>query len=138
MVNGKMPLLLTLLAAGVFAATLLISQPYSADWPGGAFAQPARHYVRAALRLDSVKLARLSVSDSPVQWALDVARTHRESLVLWAGRTETRTGVRSGDTTEVFLYPSGEACSEAPIHFRFIGSGREARVVSASSSCLDR
>lgn len=137
MVNGKTPLLLTLLAAGLFMATLLIVQPYSADWPGGAYAKPAKRYIQAALRQDSVRLARLSATDAPVVWALDAARMHRESLALWTGRIQARTGVRWGDTTEVFLYPSGDACSEAPILFRFVGSGTDARVVSASSACLD-
>jgi hypothetical protein len=137
MVNGKIPLLLTLLAAAVFVATLLLVQPYSADSSGRAFAKPAKRYIQAALRQDSVRLARLSATDTPVVWALDAARTHRESLELWAGRTQAWTGVRSGDTTEVFLYPPGEVCSEAPIRFRFVGSGRKARVVSASSSCLN-
>lgn len=137
MVNGKTPLLLTLLAGGVFIATLLIVQPYSADWPGGAYAKPAKRYIQAALRQDSVRLARLSATDAPVVWALDAARMHRESLALWTGRIHARTGVQFGDTTEVFLYPSGDACSEAPILFRFVGSGSDARVVSASSPCLD-
>lgn len=135
--NGNKPLLLTILAAVVFIAALLVLQPYSADWPGRAYAKPAQHYIRAALRHDSVRLARLSASAEPVMWALQAARTHPESLALWAGRTQAWTGVRSGDTTEVFLYPAGEACSQAPIRFRFVGSGGEARVLSASSSCLD-
>jgi hypothetical protein len=136
-VNGKTPLLLTLLAASLFIGALLIVQPYSADWPGRAFAKPAKRYIQAALRQDSVRLARLSAADAPVVWALDAARTHRDSLALWTGRTEARTGVRLGDTTEVFLYPTGDACSEAPILFRFVGSGSDARVLSASSSCLN-
>ncbi len=135
--NGKMPLLLTLVAAAAFFAILLIVQPYSADWPGGPYAKPAKRYIRTALRQDSVKLASLSATSVPVVWALDAARMHRESLVLWTGRTEALTGPRSGDTTEVFLYPSSDACSEAPIRFRFIDSAGEARVLSASSSCLN-
>ena len=135
--NGKMPLLLTLAAAAAFIAILLIVQPYSAEGSGGAYAKPAKRYIRAALRQDSVKLASLSANSAPVTWALDAARLHRESLVLWTGRTEARTGPRSGDTTQVFLYPSGEACSEAPIRFQFIGSDGHARVLSASSSCLE-
>jgi hypothetical protein len=135
--NGKMPLLLTLVAAAAFIAILLIVQPYTADWPGGAYAKPAKVYIRAALRQDSTKLASLSASGAPVVWALDAARLHRESLVLWTGRTQARTGPRSGDTVEVFLYPSSDACSEAPIHFRFVGSGRDTRVLSAGSSCLE-
>lgn len=137
MIKGKEPLFLTILAAGLFVAALFALQPYSADWPGRAYAKPAQRYIRAALRQDSVRLARLSASDTPVVWALDVARTHPESLALWAGRTRAWTGVRSGDTTEVLLYPRGEVCSKAPIVFRFVGSGSDARVLSASSSCLD-
>lgn len=137
MVKGKEPLLLTILAAGLFVAALFALQPYSADWPGRAYAKPARGYIRAAIRQDSVRLARLSATDVPVRWALNAARTQPESLALWAGRTSALTGARSGDTTEVLLYPQGEACSEAPIVFRFVGSGSEARVLSAGSSCLD-
>jgi hypothetical protein len=135
--NGKMPLLLTLVAAAAFIAILLIVQPYTADWPGGAYAKPAKRYIRAALRQDSIKLTSLSASSAPVVWALDAARLHRESLVFWTGRTQARTGRWSGDTIEVFLYPSTDACSEAPIRFQFVGSGKDARVLSARSSCLE-
>jgi hypothetical protein len=136
-VNGRMPLWLTLLAAGLFVAALLIVQPYTADWPGQAYAKPAKQYIRAALRQDSAQLARLSASSVPVVWALDAARMRRKSLALWKGRTEARTGVRWADTTEVFLFPSGDGCDDAPILFRFVGSGSDARVLSASSTCLD-
>jgi hypothetical protein len=137
MANDKKPLLLTILAAGLLVAGLATIQPYSADSSGRAYIKPAQRYIRAALRQDSVRLARLSASDMPVVWALDAARTHPESLALWAGHTRAWTGPRWGDTTEVFLYPPGELCSEAPIVFRFVGSGSDARVLSASSSCLD-
>ena len=136
--NGKMPLVLTLGGAAAFIAVLLIVQPYSAESAGGVYAKPAKRYIRAALRQDSVKLASLSANAAPVTWALDVARLHRESLALWTGRTQARTGPRSGDTIQVFLYPSGDTCSEAPIRFQFIGSGRHTRVLSASSSCFNR
>ena len=135
--NGKMPLLLTLAAAAAFIAILLIVQPYSADGSGGIYAKPAKQYIRAALRQDSVKLANLSASSAPVVWALGAARLHRESLVLWAGRTEARAGPRSGDTTEAFLYPSGNICSDAPVRFHFIGSEGHPRVLSVSFSCLN-
>jgi hypothetical protein len=140
MVNGKTSLLLTLLAAGLFAALVFIIQPYSADWPGRAYAKPAQRYIQLALRQDSIRLARLSISDTPVAWALNAARTHPQSLALWAGRTQAWTGVRAGDTTEVWLYPAGGVCDESPISFRFVGSGDGARVLSAGSSCfgLDR
>ena len=137
MVDGKAPLFLTILAAVLFVAALLTLQPYSSDWPGREYIKPAQGYVRAALRQDSVSLARLSASDAPVVWALDAARMNREALALWAGRTRALTGVRSGDTTAVFLYPQGDGCSKAPIVFQFLGSGSDARVLSASSSCLD-
>jgi hypothetical protein len=137
MVNGKTPLLLTLLAAGLFVATVLVVQPYSAESAGRAYAKPAKRYIQAALQQDSLRLARLSATDTPVLWALDAARMHRESLALWTGRTEARTGVQWADTTEVFLYPSGEECSESPIMFRFVGSGNDARVLSVSSPCLN-
>lgn len=136
MVNGKMPAVLTFVAASLFVLLLFLIQPYSADWPGQAYAKPAHRYIQAALQQDSTKLARLSASSRAVTWALDAARRHRDSLSLWAGVTQAWTGVHSGDTTEVFLYPAGETCSTAPIIFRFVGSGGGARVVAASSSCL--
>src|SRR6476660_6674481 len=113
--SDKMPLLLTVAAAGLFVAVLLTVQPYSATSHGQAYAKPAHRYIQAALRQDSTKLATLSSSIRAVTWALDAARFHRESLSLWAGATDAWIGAHSGDTTEVFLYPSGETCSTAPI-----------------------
>ena len=133
--NGKMPLLLTVLAAGLFLAVLLMVQPYSVG--EGAYAKPAHRYIDAALRNDSVRLTRLSAGDSPVAWALDAGRRHGETLALWSGHIEARTGVLRGDTAEVFLYPSGDRCSDAPIQLRFVGAERRAKVLSARSSCLE-
>lgn len=135
--NGKTPLYLTLLAAAFLGAALLLSQPYSADWPGRAFAKPAERYVRAALRQDSLALTRLSASAEPVTWALAAGRARPESLRLWAHGARAWTGERAGDTAEVFLYPYGEVCGEAPIVLRFVGAGSDARVLRASSACLD-
>jgi hypothetical protein len=132
--EGK-PLALTILLLGLGVTVLFLFQPYTA-WPGAAFARPAVRYVRAALRGDSVKLARLSASAGPVVWALNAARSHRESLAFWSGSNDARTGVRSGDTMQVFLYPSGAECSEAPIILRLVGSGGNAKVVSAASACI--
>ena len=137
MIKGNEPLFLTILAVALLVAALFTVQPYSADWPGRAYAKPAQRYIRAALRQDSMGLARLSASQTAVVWALDAARTHAGSLALWAGRTRAWTGKRSGDTTEVFLFPHGDVCLEAPILFRFVGSGNDARVLSARSACLD-
>jgi hypothetical protein len=133
--NAKMPWLLTVLGLGLFAGFFMTVQPYSA-WHGQAYAEPAQRYVQAALRQDSVKLARLSAASTPVSWALQAARMHPESLALWIDHPEAWIGAHYGDTTEVFLYPSGEACSKAPILIRFVGSGRHAKVLSATSRCL--
>ena len=137
MVNGKKPLLLTLLGAALAVAALLTLQPYSADFPGSAYAKPARRYVRAALRQDSMDLVRMSASAGAVAWALDASRNHPDSLASWAGHTQAWTGARHGDTADVFLYPAGDTCGQAPIVFRFVGSGKDARVLTAHSACLN-
>jgi hypothetical protein len=136
--NGHQPLLLTLLGAALAIAALLVFQPYSADSSGMGYTQPARRYIQAALGQDSLRLVRLSAADGPVVWALRMARLHRDTLAQWIGRTSARAGARAGDTAEVFFYPSGETCSERPIEFLFVGSGRNAKVLSLSSTCLDR
>ena len=66
------------------------------------------------------------------------ARRHPELLTIWKGRIETWTGERRGDTTEVFVYPSGWVCGEEPIVLRFVSSGSALKVSEASSACLDR
>jgi hypothetical protein len=136
MVNGKIPLYLTLLVLASLAAALLTFQPYSADWPGTGYTKPAQRYIRAAIRQDSMRLVGLSVSLSPVAWALNAARAHPDTLALWGRRIHAWTGERRGDTAEVFVYPPGDVCGEAPIVLRFVGSGRNARVLRASSACL--
>lgn len=137
MMNGRTPAYLIVGAVALLAVLVLSLQPYSADWPGRAFARPARHYIQAALRQDSSDLMRLSASTAPVAWALRAARGHADSLALWARNAQAWTGERRGDTTEVFLYPVGDGCSQSPIVFRFVGSGNAARVVGAHSHCLD-
>jgi hypothetical protein len=135
MVNGKMPLYLTVLALGLLGAALMVFQPYSADFPGTGYAEPARQYIRAAMHQDSTKLTRLSVSSGPVAWALDAGRAHGDSLALWERHIQAWIGERHGDTAEVFVYPPGKSCGEDPIVFRFVGTGRSARVLAASSTC---
>lgn len=134
--NGRARLYLMLVGAGILATALLTFQPYSADWPARDYAQPARRYIRAAIRQDSVRLLTMSASVAPVLWALGAARERPERLALWGGRVDAWTGERRGDTIEVFVYPPGEPCSDAPIALRFVGSGRQARVLGASSACL--
>lgn len=134
--KDKMPLYLSGLILGLLGAALFLFQPYTADWPGTSYAQPARQYIRAALRRDSSELVRRSTSAAPVSWALNAARVHRDSLALWGRRIQAFTGERRGDTAEVFVYPPGDVCVNQPIIFRFVGERDEARVLAASSTCL--
>jgi hypothetical protein len=120
----------------LIGAAGVILQPYSADFPGTEYAKPARRYLRAAISHDSVGLSNISASVGAVEWGLQVARNHPDSLVAWAGRTYAYVTARRGDTADVLVYPAREPCSEVPIVLRFIGSGRDARVVQASSACL--
>ncbi|HEY8258757.1 MAG TPA: hypothetical protein VIG08_13955 [Gemmatimonadales bacterium] len=137
MVNGKTPLYLTVVAAILIGTAVLLLQPYSADFPGTAYAKPARTYLRAGIRQDSLGLDRISGSAAAVEWALHVARTHPDSLAAWSGRTSTYIAGHRGDTVEVLVYPVQEPCSDVPIVLHFVGSGRKARVVEASSACLN-
>ena len=136
--RGKAPMYLTFIFAVLGLVALLTLQPYSADWPGRAYKKPAQRYVLAALRQDSVALARLSAGMAPVVWALNAARRRPRFLALWAQRTQAWTGEQRGDTADVFLYPPTETCGETPIVFQFVGTGRNARVLSAGSACLDQ
>jgi hypothetical protein len=133
--NGKIPLYLSLAVLALFVLAMLAVQPYSADWPGEAYAPPARRYIQAAARQDSLMLRRLSVSPAPVAWALEEGRSHR--LEPWLHRVEVWTGERRGDTAEVFVYPSDRACEASPIVFRFVGTGSDAKVVEAASTCAN-
>jgi hypothetical protein len=136
MVNGKTPLYLTIIAVALIGAVVLLVQPYSADFPGTEYAKPARRYLRAAIHQDAADLKDISASKAAVDWALRVARTHPDSLAAWAGRTYTYVTARRADTAEVLVYPASEPCSEVPIVLQFVGTGRHARVVQASSACL--
>jgi hypothetical protein len=137
MVNGKTPLYLTVLGAMLLVAMVFLIQPYTADFPGTAYAKPARRYLQAAINQDSMRLSRLSASPVPVAWALAAARIHPDSLAAWSGRTEAWTSVRRGDTTDVLVFPAGERCSQAPIVLRFLRTRDGAKVVKASSACFD-
>src|SRR5262245_6913146 len=100
MVNGKTPLYLTVVAALVLAAAVLVLQPYSVISPWDAYTKPVRQYLRAALARDSLALARQSGADAPVAWALAAARTHRDSVELWARKAAAWAGTRHGDTAD--------------------------------------
>jgi hypothetical protein len=137
MVNGKTPMFLTLLLMAVLVAAVLTFQPYSADSPGRAFTKPARSYIRAAIKQDSVGLRRISTSMLPVMWALSVARAHPDTLALWGRWIRAWTGEKQGDTTEVFVYPGGDVCSKEPIVLRIVDSGNQARIAGVRSACFD-
>ena len=137
MVNGKTPLYLTVLGVALLGGAVLLFQPYSADFPGTAYAKPARRYIQAAIRQDSVGLRRLSSSPAPVAWALQAARARPDSLAAWSGATSAWTGVHRGDTTYVLVFPAGEPCSQAPIVLQFVGDGDNVRVASAGSACFE-
>ena len=137
MTDDKAPLYLWLIAAALMGTAVLTLQPYSAEPWGGGFGKPAERYVRAALAQDSVALVRLSATDSPVTWALAAARRSPAALAAWAHHTEAWTGERRGDTTQVFLYSRAALCGDAPIQFRFVHARSGAKVVGASSDCLD-
>jgi hypothetical protein len=146
MVKDKRPIYGTLVFLGILLAALVVLQPYSADWPGTRYTEPARRYIRAAMRQDSATLVRLSTSESPVRWALAAARRHPDILTQWKGRIQAFTGEQRGDTTEVFVYPysggylySGEhTCEEEPIVLRFVSSPAALKVLEVRSKCLDR
>ena len=136
MVNGKTPFYLMLVAAALLLGAVLLIQPYTADFPGTDYAEPARRFLRAAVRQDSADLQGMAGSRGAVDWALQAARTHPDTLAAWAGRTQTFVTSRRADTSEVLVYPVADPCREVPIVLRFIGSGNRARVVQARSACL--
>jgi hypothetical protein len=131
--NGRTPLYLSVALVAVFVGAMLALQPYSARWPGKAYATQVERYLRAAIIQDSLQLRRLSVSRAPATWMLEGGRTHR--LDPWEQGVDIWTGERRGDTAEVFVYPSGRTCEASPIVFRFIGSGSRAKVLDVQSSC---
>jgi hypothetical protein len=135
--DDKAPFYLWLVAAAVLATAVMTLQPYSAESVGKGFGKPAERYVRAALAQDSVALVRLSATDSPVNWVLAAARRSPASLAAGAHHTQAWTGERRGDTTQVFLYSATDVCGDAPLQFRFVHARSGAKVVGASSACLD-
>jgi hypothetical protein len=135
--NGRTPLYLTLLGVALLIAGLVILQPYSVTSPWSIYTAPAQRFLQAALRGDSLALARQSESAEPVTWALAARRMHPDSLAVWARAAEASTGGRWGDTAEVLLSTPTDVCSKHPIWVRFVGSGDEAKVLRVSSTCFE-
>ena len=138
MVNGKMPLYLTALGLAGLGLGGLLWQPYSADFPGTQYAKPIRRYIRAAVQKDSAGLVRQSASPAAVTWGLAAGRAHGASLAQWERGMQARTGQHRGDTAQVFVYPIGNECENAPIVLQLVGDDGRARVIRASSSCWSR
>jgi hypothetical protein len=134
MVNGKTPLYLSVLATCVFAAGVLVLQPYSVTSPWSAYTTPVRRYFRAALARDSLALVRQSAGAGPVAWALAAARAHPDSVAVWARDARAWGGERRADTAEVFVSLPTAPCNMV---VRFVGGADHARVVQATSTCWD-
>jgi hypothetical protein len=137
MTNGKTPLYLTILALVLALALVLTLQPYSAPSRWYRYAGPTRSYLRAALRQDSLALARLSLTAAPVSWALHAARTHPRAMDVWSRYARPSWGLEQGDTAIVYLDTDTDVCSEDPIVLHFIGGGKEIRVFRATSACFE-
>lgn len=131
--NGKMPILLTAIAAAIMAVAVLVLQPYSVRSPWTAYSGPARRYLRTALERDSIGLVRQSAGDGSVGWALAVARRHSDSLAVWSRSAKAWAGIQHADTAEVFVATPQSSCS---LVFRFVGPARHARVQRASGTCF--
>ena len=134
MANGATRYYLILAAALLFVAVVLILQPYSVTSPWDSYTTPARRYLDAAARGDSLGLSDRSSSTTAVRWALDASRRQPESLAVWAQHAGAWAGNRRGDTAEVFL---GIRTSECDMVLEFIGSGKGAKVARASSACFE-
>ncbi|HET7468929.1 MAG TPA: hypothetical protein VFJ81_04605 [Gemmatimonadales bacterium] len=131
--NGRMPILLTAIAAVLAALAVLVLQPYSVRSPWTAYSAPARRYLRAALERDSLELVHQSAGAGSVTWALAVGRRHSDSLAVWSRSAEAWAGIRHADTAEVFVAAPQSSCS---LVFRFVGPARRARVQQASGACF--
>ncbi len=134
MVNGKLPYLLVVAAAVMGAAVLLIVQPYSVTSPWHGYTKPARQYLEAAARHDSLGLRRQSLGGPAIQWALAAATSQPESLAQWARHAEAWSGNRWGDTAQVFLSIPTSGCH---LILQFVGPVKNAKVERASSACLE-
>src|SRR6476661_4818890 len=131
--NGRAPLYLTAIAAAIMAAAVLVLQPYSVRSPWGAYSTPVRRYLRAALAGDTAALARQSVDNRSVVWALAAARHRPDSMALWAREAVAWAGNRHADTAEVFVSPPNSSCNMV---IRFVGPARHSRVEQATAKCL--
>lgn len=129
----KAPYYLLFAAVLLFAATLLLIQPYSVTSPWHVYDSPARVFLGAAARADSIGLARQTSAPQAVRWGLAAAQLQRDSLALWSRQAKAWAGNRQGDTTDVFLSTQVSQCN---LVLRFVGPARSAKVQRATSNCL--
>jgi hypothetical protein len=125
-----------IVAIVVLVAVVVWLQPYSVFSPYGAYTEPARRFLRAALAQDSAALVRQAASRQPVQWALDAGKGDRNSLAIWANLSRPYSGRRQGDTTTVVFQTSTRMCYLRPVTLTFVRAATEPRVLAASSSCF--
>jgi hypothetical protein len=111
-------------------ALVLGLQPYSVKSPWSRWDEPARRFLQAASRLDTVALQRLLASHEAVQWVLQTRTVEPDQLAEWANSAHASTGLRRGDTTDVWYGTVTDACS---IRLSFIH--QSPRVVGAHASC---
>lgn len=137
MLEARKPLYLTIGAWTLLAAALLLFQPYSVSSPWDGYAALARGFLRAAERGDSAALARKASSPAPVAWALRAARSHPDSVGVWARYATEWAGLRLGDTAKVWLWTNTGICDDDRLVAEFVGTGSRARVSRMSSACLD-
>jgi hypothetical protein len=137
MMRDNHPLLLTIGLAALLAAALRFSQPYSVESPWQRYGASTRAFLGAALRGDSVALARRSSSPATVSWALRAAREHRDSLAFWARYARPWTGFTHDDTATVVLWTGTRFCDDDRLVVDFTGSGRKQRIVRVRSDCLE-
>jgi hypothetical protein len=135
--NGKTPLYLTILAVLLAGGVVFAVQPYSAPSRWYRYTGPSRSYLRAALRQDSISLARQSLSSAPVTWGLHAARAHPQAMIVWTRYARPAWGLEQGDTAIVFLDTSTEVCDRDPIVLRFVTTEAGPRVLEASSACFE-
>jgi hypothetical protein len=108
-----------------------ITGRYTGPWEE-PFQPTANAFVAAALRQDSVALARLAVSSSTVDTALATAARHPERLAH-VGRLRVWTAKRHGDTTRVVY-----GVDPCPLMFTFVGNGRGTRIAEFAVLCGER
>lgn len=131
--NARAPWPLIAIVALLLAGTTLAVQPYSVTSPWHVYDQPARLFLRAAARGDSLSLTSRTSGTGAARWALASARAHPDSFAVWAREAKAWAGRHQGNRTDVFLSARTYNCN---LVLRFVGSGKNARVERASSECL--